>query len=607
MTKQNQRAIGVLQDYAGLERPGYAVLIEAPWGAGKTHLVRQLFTERLDQGTARYVTLNGVADEAGFRRALIRDTPADALTKAGKAVGNALGNLAKVGNVGTLVADAVETRLINDLPDLLIFDDVERCQLDPVTLLGLLNGFVEHQGKAVVLCAFSDRDPADAETARWAQFHARKEKVVGRTVRIQADVTSALGRFVDAMPEGTGRDWLSAEQDLVADIFRACGYNNLRVLRQSLHECGRVIDRLDQDLRDSTDAMQRFVGTFLTLSMALATGELRAEHLAEQDFTWLHPEKPEKEMQPLRRWRDRVNANLARSGSLQIVFGYPGSVFPQSLGVSLIGEGYVDPEELNSTLRQTGHFGSKVEGPTSRALVDWRRLSSADLLVWHNQMRVELFEVDDIEPPLFLHIVNVYLDALGLSNAGANTPLVEDLVARIAELSEKHQVPPARFGWDYGLGHLGPDYQQPEGRQRIMDAMMAAQFEAFERSKPQEAARLLRLFQSDPEAFTDELCGGDGPIRYARTPILAEICANSFAAAVFDAITSGEAGTVGPCLEEVGRRIDRLKDKAEQEWAKSVRSILVETAAAAGPLEAARMDWLLGLGWPVQPDSDGQV
>ena len=92
--------------------------------------------------------------------------------------------------------------MIDNLPNLLIFDDVERSEMSPGELLGLINEFVEHQSKKVVLCAFIERDDADDRMKKRDDFLVRKEKVVGRTVKIVADVRHALPEFISSMPDG---------------------------------------------------------------------------------------------------------------------------------------------------------------------------------------------------------------------------------------------------------------------------------------------------------------------------------------------------------------------------------------------------------------------
>lgn len=71
---QNTAGISALNEYVKITDPKYAFMIEAPWGAGKTHLVKREFKDAMYTGKARYATLNGVKDRKAFRRALLAET-----------------------------------------------------------------------------------------------------------------------------------------------------------------------------------------------------------------------------------------------------------------------------------------------------------------------------------------------------------------------------------------------------------------------------------------------------------------------------------------------------------------------------------------------------
>lgn len=362
---QNIAAIKALREYTKIKEPKYAFMIEAPWGSGKTHLVKYEFKDAFNKGTARYVTLNGVKDQKAFRRALLAKTSVAKITDAVGKLGDSLGTLAKYGNVGSIVQEVVEDRMINNLPDLLIFDDVERCEMSPVAVLGLLNELVEHRSKNVVLCGFIERDPGtDNDTSKRDLFLTLKEKVVGRTARIVADVGKALPEFVNLMPNGYGKQWFQSNDDLVLDVFASAEHNNLRVLRQCIHDCGRVIDVLEEDLRASTDSMRRLVRTYLVLSMALATGSINFQHLGERD-------KPEYFSKPKNGEKPHpLYACYAKHPQAEIFAGNSASILPIDLGVFLIGIGYEEPAKINSILRATKQFSGKSGIPLWRRFVE---------------------------------------------------------------------------------------------------------------------------------------------------------------------------------------------------------------------------------------------
>lgn len=130
---QNVAAVRAPHEYAEIRTLRYAFMIEAPLGAGKIHLVKREFKNALSGEKARYVTLNGVSNQRSFQRALLTDSSEANLIAAAGKLGDTFGKIAKAGNIAGLVQDIVEGRMIDNLPNLLVLDDVERCDRDDGT------------------------------------------------------------------------------------------------------------------------------------------------------------------------------------------------------------------------------------------------------------------------------------------------------------------------------------------------------------------------------------------------------------------------------------------------------------------------------------------
>ena len=603
---QNTAAISALQEYVKIEKPRYAFMIEAPWGAGKTHLVKREFNDYLSSGKARYVTLNGVSDRRAFRRALLADTPEAKLTEAAGVFGDAIGKFSKLGNVGSIVQDAIEDRMINSLPDLLIFDDVERCEMLPGELLGLINDFVEHQTKNVVLCAFIERYYENDDGKKRDDFLSRKEKVVGRTVRIVADACNALPEFISAMPDGHGKQWFQSNGDLVLEVFSEATHSNLRVLRQCLHDCGRVIDVLDEDLRASTDSMIRFVRTYLVLSMSLATGEMKATQLSDRS-NYKCVVKPDEGGKP-----HPLYTCVENHPHAEIFAGNAASIIPVDLGFSLIGIGYEEHNKINAALRATGQFSGEKSVPLWRRFVEWREMPKADLDTTYQEAYSYIFENDEIESGPYLHVAHdlVSIAKDGFGNEGKTAKNIED---RIATLAKKGKIPAAAYGRDYGwsteVGNFsfgGYAFGVDEISRPYIEAMRNVQFAAYEKTRTNEAERLLRLLREDLEAFGREFSWNDGHTGYHNTAILHEIDAVEFANAIFGYVTSGDFKAIGTQLRALADRQGPGSIPEELVWASKVKSALSNLAEEVGPLEKARMVWFLGLNWKfLEENGDG--
>lgn len=133
--------------------PNYAVLINGPWGVGKTHLVREYLQREFDQKERKYVyvSLYGLSSLEEIDEALVEAIyPALGwkATKVAARVGKSL--LKRVG----VDVDVKITDLINRFdPNVFIFDDLERYEAPINKALGYINQFVEHDGCKVILVA----------------------------------------------------------------------------------------------------------------------------------------------------------------------------------------------------------------------------------------------------------------------------------------------------------------------------------------------------------------------------------------------------------------------------------------------------------------------
>ncbi|WP_129590302.1 P-loop NTPase fold protein [Roseovarius nitratireducens] len=602
---QNTAAISALHEYTNIKEPKYAFMIEAPWGAGKTHLVKHEFKDAVNKGNARYVTLNGVKDQKTFRRALLAETSDAKIADAVGMLGSTLGFFAKYGNAGSIVQDAVEDRMVSNLPDLLIFDDVERCEMSPAEVLGLLNEFVEHKSKNVVLCGFIEQDKdIDKETSKPELFLTLKEKVVGRTVRIVADVDKALPDFINSMPDGHGKQWFQFNHDLVLDVFASAEHGNLRVLRQCIHDCGRVIDVLEEDLRTSTDSMHRFVRTYLVLSMALATASMSSQHLSERDNPKCVVKPAEGEKQ------HPLYACFKKHPKAEIFAGNSASILPIDLGVSLIGIGFEEPEKINSALRATKQFSGESEPPLWRRFVEWRLMPSDELARTHSAVVSHIFEDEEIEPGPYLHMAHDLI-AIAEDGDGSGAETAKKIKERIKALSEMGKIPAARYGREYGwsfergFSFGGYAFDPDELNKPVVDAMKNVQLAAFEVSKADEAKRLLGLLVDDLGEFEREFSGRVGQGGYYRTEILHVIDPRKFAEGIFGYVTSGEFDVIGALMKTLADRHRNANNSFAQEaaWVKTLKASLVEVATDAGPIEKARMHWFLKFNWTF-PEGD---
>ena len=169
ISQVNSHVEDYLDYYCGLSHsPGFAVLLKGEWGCGKTWFINQ-YCEKLKNNKKKYlyVSLYGMTStteiEDEFFRQLHPILSSQGMAIAGKALQGVVKGTLKVDLGGDGKDDGSVSLQIPkiDLPEsfknadesILIFDDLERCQIDIGNILGYINYFVEHQGIKVVLVA----------------------------------------------------------------------------------------------------------------------------------------------------------------------------------------------------------------------------------------------------------------------------------------------------------------------------------------------------------------------------------------------------------------------------------------------------------------------
>lgn len=592
----NVAAQGALESYLAMRAPGYAILVDAPWGSGKTHFISEACGVKTDP-TVRYATLNGVADAAGFRRALLKGKLGSGVVENGARLGDTFGKLAKVGNIGTLARDIVEERLMEALPETLIFDDLERTTMKPELVFGLINDFVEHEGKRVILLVNSEKH-------EWKDtFLEKKEKLIGRTLRIEADMDAALPDFITLMEEGRGKQYLKDHPDLIREVFEQAGHNNLRLLRNALRECALVLDRIEDALFEAQEPMARFTRTYLALAMALGKGEITEEDLGRRaDWKVFSTSAEEPEPHAFR-------AILGRHQGADIMAG-SGGTLSVALGQDLLGRGFVDEAQLNLELRATGAFRKQEDNPLWLRMVKWREQPTEQLKDDIEAAKSYLFEKADIGTGPFLHIAdNLMQIHVAAGQEELATDISEKCVARIHALGEKDCIPKARFGMEFGWSgererfSFGGYASKPSPHfMPLIVAMREQQLSRYERELQEEAEDLtLRIEENFENAGWEFVPNMDGS-SFHDVPILDLCDAKRIAKVVFDGIFEGRRQEIGGFVARLGERHGRSNTwDVERKWAMSLRAELENLARSAGFVEQAQMADFLESYWTFAP------
>lgn len=263
--------------------PQYAVLLKGKWGCGKTHFINHWIDAYKGNPTTEqvlepiYVSLYGLSDTKQITTAINRVICPILYGKAAKA-GKVLAKIASamvLKHEVDLNYDGISDLSINigidslskfksndslaNSKKLLIFDDLERCDIPMKKLLGYLNFFVEQCNCHLIVIGDEDKIAEGENKKIFGEF---KEKTIGREFEIATDIHSALDTFVNQTPKN---DFVVGHQEQIEKFFAMTECDNLRILRQALWDFSRFEESMTDFLGDSRyeDIMIHVLGTYI--------------------------------------------------------------------------------------------------------------------------------------------------------------------------------------------------------------------------------------------------------------------------------------------------------------------------------------------------------
>ncbi|WP_292702927.1 P-loop NTPase fold protein [Mesorhizobium sp.] len=439
----NEHAAEALDAYLDAEHLAvpHAVLVEGPWGSGKTHFLKKqyvprrnerLHEERRTQTPFVFVSLFGAKSAQDVEQRMFRAaSPIEAAV--GGLVGTlflAVGGLFRMADAAKEGRDKVAKKAIERLNDcIFVFDDLERAEREAMgEIMGLVNALVEERERRVILVADETQLKERFISADW---QLRNEKIVGRRIRIEPAVGDVTKSFVSDLVDGRTKTFMQGNLDGVLDVVRRSGATNLRNIGWGLYNSRRFADCL---LTDSTIPEQHVVRTMLVV-LATTLG-LRENKIDERDFEHLPGLSHELAMESFRQRNGKAQENHnERANAVAFSRQFRDlDVESPPIDYSFIHElersGVLDGSAVIAWLKKQFAFGEERSEPS------WRRL-------WHSykapraatekaieDLASELSRHEHTEHGIILHVTGL---ALTLEQAGDRRLTREETVVAFFE------------------------------------------------------------------------------------------------------------------------------------------------------------------------------
>ena len=215
----NKNIINFLNEYVEIPNPQYAIMLRGAWGCGKTFFIHQWMKQLNNKDADKlewqpiYVSLYGLTNIQQITEQINKEISPWLYSKGMKLAKKILKVASTIAlkydldmdgdgkNEGSVTYNLDSILLLKEDNieikgnKILIFDDLERCDVKLETLLGYINYFSEHCKCKVIIIGDEDKITAKENKDGNLKFKDFKEKTIGRTFEIIVNVEETLDFF----------------------------------------------------------------------------------------------------------------------------------------------------------------------------------------------------------------------------------------------------------------------------------------------------------------------------------------------------------------------------------------------------------------------------
>ena len=370
MEDMNKHVKEYIEYYCKLKTsPEYALLLKGAWGCGKTFLVEETIkTLEKEEYKFLFVSLYGISTiddiETKFFQILNPVLSSKPVVLAGKFAKGLLKGALRIDidgdgkSDGNLQVGTPDINLNDYLTDtsncILIFDDVERCNIELTQLLGYINYFVEKSGYKAILIADEDKiAPKDIEQDEKSDdYYLAKEKLIGKTLEIKSNPKAVYDHIVtDTIDDSELIEHFKTHKNHYIRIYNESGYDNLRSFRKVLIESGRIWSLLDSEVKEKDELALRLLSLLTLLSLEVFSGSIKPN-----EFNKLIGQATVS--RGLTPNADKKSPDNSRFNNIESK--YSTNLLTTLLDipswVALFETGHITTESLNSKLKSTSYF-----------------------------------------------------------------------------------------------------------------------------------------------------------------------------------------------------------------------------------------------------------
>jgi hypothetical protein len=576
-----------LNYYMELTAPGYAVLVTGDWGTGKTYQVKNCVPEE----DRLYVSLFGVQTVEQLHSEVFA-AAAPTLAKAEKMVGKGSDIVAGMKGPWALagafpsVFNAVFKREIEPTKTL-VFDDLERSDLELKDVLGAINSYVEHLGFRVVVIAHDERLAEE--------FLQMKEKTFGQSIRVEPQIEDALSHFLSDIGSTAAKKFASDFKDQIQDIFLRSQVKSLRILRHVVEDLVRLHCVLGEEHLKNEKAMNELITLFVAFQVEVRSGSLKESDLKNRSGASIKylmggmAKHEEKQTTPPIVEVDRKYPEVDMTSVM----------LNDAVLAAMLIDGRFPEEEIRSSIDNSSYFIIPGEDPPWKVVNHFDALD--DSTVEEACARMEQ-QIENREVTVSGEILHIFCLRMMMAENGIIDRTVDEIVdeckSYLDDLLKSGRLPPRDTDWRwfdrFERSYDGFSYWISEANaerfRAIWDHLIACRETAFQKTLPAVCDDLLRLVTEDSKAFFEAVSStNNGPNPYALIPLLQKVSPAKFVEAWLSA-DRNDWQTVSYALDNRYSSNQLERDlSAEKDWALEVLKELEQRAGKEAGFRSLRI------------------
>jgi len=290
------------------KEPRFAVLIKGGWGSGKTRFVKKFIetenkkNKNKAQNTNKfiYISLYGLSSTNDINALIFQELHPILASKGANVAGKVLKGILRLGlkvdfnNDGKTDATLSPTvpninfaEYLNKFEDkILIFDDLERCNIPSDKVFGYINSFVEHESKKVIIIANDEEIECclsrKKKKAKSVRYHQIKEKVIGKTFKIKSDIPTVIDSLIEEHAQDSKKVLLE-KKDLLIDIFETVKnktekkHANYRAFSHAIKDFDYIWKDINPKYTGRAELTTDFLNIFIRLAYELQLGQIKKQ------------------------------------------------------------------------------------------------------------------------------------------------------------------------------------------------------------------------------------------------------------------------------------------------------------------------------------------